>query len=142
LKLLTKNTDYAIRALIFLALAGGDYVSSGEISREDKIPLQFLRRILQELRKRGLVDTRGGVSGGHRLKVPPEKIRIIGLIEIFQGDIRLVDCMFRKRICHNRNKCVLRKKLLEIEKKVTSELEELTIGSLVKDIEKQEVKSV
>ena len=137
MKLLTKNTDYAVRALIYLARSDDEYVPSREISREDKIPLQYLRRILQELRKEGLVETREGVNGGHRLKVEPEIIKLTRLIEIFQGEIELVECMFRKQICHNRKKCVLRKKMKEIERMVVAELEDVTIGSLVEDMEKQ-----
>ena len=141
MKLLTKNTDYAVRALIYLARSEEEYVSSREISREDKIPLQYLRRILQELRKESIVDTREGARGGQRLKVQPEKIRLSRLIEIFQGHVELAQCMFRKQICHNRNNCVLRKKLLEIEEKVVEELEGITIGSLVKDIEETDSKA-
>ena len=134
MKLLTKNTDYAVRALIYLARNQDEYVSSREISRKDKIPLQYLRRILQDLRKEGVVETKEGISGGHRLKVGPGEIKLTRLIEIFQGTVELVECMFRKEICHDREKCVLRKKIQDIEKLVVAELEGITIGSLVKDI--------
>lgn len=137
MKLLTKNTDYAVRALIYLARTKDEYVSSREISEADEIPLQYLRRILQKLRKEDLVDTREGVSGGHKLMVPPEKVKLTRLIEIFQGEIALVECIFRKQLCHNRKKCVLRKKMKEIEEMVVTKLEDVTIGSLVEDMEKQ-----
>ena len=138
MKLLTKNTDYAVRALIYLTRSGDRFVSSREISREDRIPLQYLRRILQILKKEGLVETREGVGGGARLRIAPEKIGVTRLINIFQGKIELAECMFRKQLCHNRQKCVLRKKLQFIEEKVDQELEEITVGSLVRDIKEEE----
>ena len=58
MKLLTKNTDYAVRALLHLARRKKEFVSSREISREEKIPLHYLRRILQKLKEEKLVSAR------------------------------------------------------------------------------------
>ena len=40
MKLITKNTDYAIRALMVLAKHKGEYVSAREIAGEEKLPYQ------------------------------------------------------------------------------------------------------
>jgi Rrf2 family protein len=135
MKLLTKESDYAIRAIVHLARRRDGYVSSREISRSEKIPLAFLRRIFQPLVKRRLLESREGVSGGVRLKARPEDIRVVDIIEIFQGSIQLSECMFRKKICSNRRSCVLRKRIQAIEALVTRELGDITIAGLVNDLE-------
>ncbi len=138
MQLLTKNTDYAIRALIYLARNDDRYVSSREISREDRIPLAYLRRVLQRLRREEFITAREGAKGGVKLAKPPEDIKVTRLMEVFQGKFELAKCVFRKAFCHNRRDCVLRKRLKRIEEKVIAELKDITIGDLVDDINKQQ----
>ena len=135
MKLLTKETDYGIRAVMNLARQADGFVSSRDISRQEDIPLQFLRRILQTLIKGGVAESREGAAGGFRLKADPGNIRIADMVRLFQGDIQLAECMFRKRICSNRKTCVLRKRIGAIEKLVTREFESMTIEDLLRDLE-------
>jgi len=138
LKLLTKQSDYAIRALIELARTQEDYLSSREISRKQNIPYQFLRRILGDLIKSGMVESREGAGGGMKLAGDPHGIKITEVLEIFQGGIELSDCMFRKKICENRKTCVLRKEIKRIEQVVIDEFSRITIGSLTDKIETED----
>jgi Rrf2 family protein len=138
MKLLTKETDYAIRAIMHLARHEDGFASSRAISREEGIPLQFLRRILQKLIRSRQVASKEGVNGGFRLRADPKRIRIADIIRLFQGDIRLTECMFRKRLCANRRSCVLRKRIGKIERMVTQEFESLTIADLLRDLEAQD----
>jgi Rrf2 family cysteine metabolism transcriptional repressor len=135
MKLITKETDYAIRAVIQMAGTGKEYVSSRDIASEQDIPLHFLRRILQGLTKAGLVDSKEGISGGVRLRARAEDIHLDDLVRIFQGDIQLSDCMFRKRICSNRETCVLRKRIKKIDDMVTEQFKGITIADLLQDQE-------
>jgi len=136
LKLLTKNTDYAIRALLHIARNGEGYLSSREISSDEEIPLPYLRKILNKLREEEIIITREGVGGGAKINRDPEKIRVSNLIRIFQGDITLLDCVFRKNICINIKTCPLRKRIKKIEKVVVKELESVTIADLLDDLNK------
>ncbi len=133
MKLLTKNTDYAVRALIYLAGQEGRFVSSREIANKQKIPLQYLRRILQLLIKAEFVAAKEGVGGGVTLNIIPGMIRVADVIRICQGKIQLSECLFRKRNCFQRGTCVLRKRLLQVERKVAGEFEQITIGNLISD---------
>ena len=136
MKLLTKNTDYAIRALLHIARNGEGYLSSREISSDEEIPLPYLRRILNKLRKEEIIITREGVGGGAKINRDPAEIRVSNLIRIFQGDITLLDCVFRKNICINIKTCPLRKRIKKIEKVVVKELESVTIADLLDDLNK------
>jgi len=97
MKLLSRNTDYAVRALMILGVRERDYTSARSISEVQRIPYSFLRKILQTLIQNGLVESREGGKGGFRLAVAPERIKLINLIRIFQGGIKFSECMFRKR---------------------------------------------
>ena len=132
MKLLTKNTDYAIRALLVLAKERDSYLSARDISKIQGIPYQFLRRILQKLIKNGLVKSREGGGGGFKINKNPNAIGVIDIIRIFQGNIQFAECMFRKQLCGNRATCVLRKEIKRIEKLVQREFKGIAISKLLK----------
>jgi Rrf2 family protein len=131
MKVLTKHTDYAIRALIVLAENRSDCVSAREISEIQSIPYQFLRCILQKLVREGLVESKAGAGGGVKLAVHPSRIKVAEVIRIFQGEIELLACMFRDTICANRRTCILRRETKRIERMVEKEFAKLTIQKLV-----------
>jgi Rrf2 family protein len=131
-KLITRNTDYAVRAVCYLAENKDRLVASPELVKELKMPKPFLRKIMQMLGKRGVVRSSRGIGGGFRLNAAPDKILITGLIEIFQGPFNLNECVFKKLLCPNRKKCCLKKRLDKIEKVVLAELGSITISELLK----------
>ncbi len=131
MKIITKDSDYAVRAIIYLEKNRGRFVSSSEISKKENIPLIFLRRILQKLIKGKIAESKEGVNGGVKLTLSAQKISVADVINIIQGRIQLIECMFREKVCENRGKCIFRKKVLSIEKNVIEEFGKLTIKDLI-----------
>lgn len=131
MKLLTKNTDYAVRALAKIAVRCGEAVSAAQIAKEEKIPYAYLRRILNILKDEKVLRSIEGKGGGFVLNRKPEDIFLTDVMKIFQGDVQLAECMLRNKICHNRATCVLRSKIKGIEEKVLAELEGITLASIV-----------
>ena len=135
MKLITRDTDYAVRAICFIACAKNKsrgLVTAAELTRELKIPQPFLRKILQLLNKHGILHSYKGIGGGFVLGLRPEKIQLIDLIKIFQGRVELNECLFKKKICPNRGTCKLRGKINLIQEKVLDELAGITISDLLK----------
>ncbi len=98
------------------------------------MPYQFLRGVLQEMIRHDLIVSKEGIQGGFMLEKDPDEIRVRQLIEIFQGSVRVSECMFRKQICANRSRCVLRHEIMRIEEVVNSEFEQVTIGKLLRKL--------
>lgn len=132
MKLITRDTDYAINALCFIAECNKRPVSVSELVNRLKMPRPFLRKILQILNKKELLNSYKGQGGGFELALAPNKIFLVDLIEIFQGPIKLNECIFKKRICPRINICPLKEKIDSIKKYVVSELKSITIASLLK----------
>ncbi len=132
MKLITRDTDYAIRAVCFIAEEGKDIVSVGEMSRKLHIPRPFLRKILQVLNKNRLLRSYRGIGGGFSMAGRPESIYIVDIIRAFQGPLSLNECFLNKRICPNRKSCALKDRIDGIEKSVVSEMKKITIGDLIK----------
>ncbi|OGF49490.1 MAG: hypothetical protein A2231_01700 [Candidatus Firestonebacteria bacterium RIFOXYA2_FULL_40_8] len=112
--LITRSTDYAVRALKYLAEKGKE-ASAAELTQKLKIPRAFMRKIMQLLGKNGFVESRKGPGGGFLLLKKPEEIFLIELIKLFQGQVCLNECVFKKKVCVNKSSCFLSKKLGEIE---------------------------
>ena len=132
MNLITRNTDYAIRALCYIVKSNKDIVSVKELVEGLKMPRPFLRKVLQELNKKGILRSHKGKNGGFVLATRPEKIHIGKLIEIFQGPIKLQEHTFKKKICPEIKSCVLKKKIDAMEKYTISRLNSLSIASLLK----------
>jgi Rrf2 family protein len=132
MKLINKDTDYAVRALMVLAGNGDNYMSAKAIAGAQKIPYYFLRRVLQPLIKNRIVISKEGTTGGVKLVVDPGKIRVSDLIRIYHENLELSKCMFRGKPCSNRPTCVLRKEVQLIEEELISKFEKLTIKKLLK----------
>ena len=131
--LINRNTDYAVRALCYISRRGEVVVPVTELVKALKIPRPFLRKILQDLNKSGILESHKGKGGGFRLNVPAGRIFLTDLIEVFQGEVRINECIFKKNVCPDRKVCPLRKKVSLIEGRLLGELKKITIGSLAKE---------
>lgn len=130
MKLLTKQTDYAVRALGYLAGRRGIWVPSGEIARAERIPDAFLRRIMRVLIKEGIVAAREGKRGGVTLASAPSSVRLTRLIELFQGPVTFSECVVQKKLCPNRATCALRKILLRAEGRLVDDIKNTRLSDL------------
>src|SRR3990167_7626738 len=120
MKLITRNTDYAVKALRYICRNKGKITSVKDLTYELDIPRPFLRKILQILNKKKLLKSFKGRGGGFMLSSSPEKIFLIDLIEVFQGPFMLNECIFKKEICSNRYNCALKRKIDDIEEDVVA----------------------
>ena len=133
MKILTKNSDYAIRALIALAEDSATFLSAKEIAQKQSIPYQFLRRILQDLIKNDLIVSKEGGGGGFKILVDPKDVNVVDVIKIFQGGLQLSECMFRDKLCRHRSNCSLRNEMKRVETVVEKEFSRITLQKLLRN---------
>ena len=131
MKLLSRNADYAVRALCYIAKEKKRTVSVTELVKALKIPKPFLRKILQKLNKSGILESHKGVGGGFMLARSPGSVNLVELIEAFQGPFHMNECFFKKEACPDKSSCPLRKKICAIESKVYKELRDINIDSIL-----------
>lgn len=131
MKLINRDTDYAIKALCFMAKNQKEVVSVSLLVEKLKIPRPFLRKILQALNKDGLLKSVKGKGGGFQLAKPPKWIFLTDLLRVFHGPFKLNQCRFKKDICPDIKTCALRKKVDSIEKYVKAELSLINVASLI-----------
>ena len=84
---ISAKVDYAVRAAIELAAAGGDPIKGEAIADAQEIPLKFLENILGDLRHVGIVQSQRGVEGGYWLARPADEITVAEVIRAVEGPI-------------------------------------------------------
>jgi len=88
---ISAKTDYALRALCELAVQEADTaLKADDIAAAHAIPRSFLDGILLELRRAGLVASRRGPVGGHRLARPAYAITVADVVRAMEGPLALV----------------------------------------------------
>ncbi len=131
IKLIKKDTDYAVKALLYIAKKSNGRVSATELSRRLKIPYPFLRTILQTLNAKKILTSFKGKGGGFALARSPEKIYLTEVIKILQGPVNLAECIFRASVCPGSRTCRLRKIMLRLQKIVVAELKSVTLANML-----------
>jgi Rrf2 family protein len=132
MKLLTRDTDYAIRALGCAAGNKDKVVTVRVLAAKLGLPGAYLRKILQILNREGIFRSTKGRGGGFTLAIDPEDISIIRVVEIFQGPFVLAEHKSRGVDCPEIKTCRLKEKLDELGAHVSKELKAMTIADMVR----------
>ena len=90
--MLSRKAKYALRALSVLALAEPAQLQARRIAGEAKVPEKFLEAILVELRNAGIVESRRGTIGGHRLAKSADELMVGDIVRIIDGPIAPIRC--------------------------------------------------
>src|SRR5689334_8114992 len=134
---LSVRGEYALRALVVL---GQDHVEEGSvvriqtISEQQNIPKRFLEQILNDLKSARIVESKRGISGGYRLKRPPNRITLAEVIRHIEGPLAPVSCVsekfYEKCSCPDESRCAIRSVMKEIREAVVKIAEQVTIAEL------------
>lgn len=135
--MLSKKTQYAIRALTHLALHYGEApVRISTIAAQQKIPLKFLENILVELKKADMLESKKGKGGGYILKKSPKKINLATVIRVINGPIALMPCaslnFYKKCVdCYDEETCGIRKMMIITRDATLRILEKKTLYDII-----------
>jgi Rrf2 family protein len=132
---LSQRGEYAMRALIVLGLNYGDQVMRIQaISEQQNIPKRFLEQILNDLKSAGILESRRGVEGGYRLRLPPDQINLATVIRFIEGPLAPVGCVsenfYQKCSCPDESKCGLRSVMKEVRDAIVKVLEGVSVAQL------------
>jgi Rrf2 family nitric oxide-sensitive transcriptional repressor len=89
---LMRQTDYALRVLLFLAERSDHHCSISQISRAYGISHSHLTKVVHKLVKAGYLTSVRGRLGGVRLAEPAGQIRLGGIVRLMERDPDVADC--------------------------------------------------
>jgi Rrf2 family protein len=87
---ISAKEDYAVRAVLELALRDCGPLTREQIAQAQDIPTAFLQNILIELRHAEIVDAQRGRDGGFRLARPAAEITIADVVRAVSGPLATV----------------------------------------------------
>lgn len=130
---LTRQTNYAIRMLMYCA-ANGDRLSRiPEIAAAYSVSELFLFKILQPLVENGLVQTVRGRNGGVRLGKPAAEISLFDVVRVTEENFAMAECFENDAAdCPLIDSCSLNEALRKALGAFFEVLESYTIDDLVK----------
>ena len=130
--------DYACRALLSLALHGGDTPTSvRDIALRTGLPQPYLEQILLALKGAGLVRSKRGVGGGYVLARAPEKLTLGQIVSAVDGPIVVGDFgePHAGGSCDHEGQCVLLSVWAEVGEHMRAHLDSYTIADMVRRVD-------
>jgi len=120
---ITRQADYAIRAMVYLAQLGAEHrAATSQIALDKKIPPSFLAKIVSQLSVAGLLQTSRGAHGGVSLARSPEQISLLDVVEAIDGPILLNECVGENGTCTFGDSCMIRPIWCDAQKELVERL--------------------
>jgi len=128
---LNRESQYAIRALLLLAVQDSRSLSGREIAARIDVPERLLARVLGRLATAGVVESRIGRTGGYTLGRAPATLSLLEIVETVEGPTRSMRCVLRQRGCDPAAPCAIHPTWSSAQDGVINALGESTLAALV-----------
>jgi len=130
---LTRQTNYAVRILMYCAANDGRLSRIPEIAHAYGVSELFLFKILQPLVEAGLVETVRGRNGGVRLGRPAAGITLFDVVRVTEESFSMAECFDSDTAdCPLIDSCGLNAALREALGAFFAVLEKHTIADIVR----------
>jgi len=132
--IITRATEYAIRAMLHLAERyPAPVVSKQEICAAEGITPAFLTKILQPLIRSGLVRSKRGVAGGFGLARNPERTTLLDVMKAVDEPLTLNLCLLEGSLCERECICPVHDLWTEAREKLEEIFGTRSLGELARE---------
>lgn len=143
----SRTCQYAVWALLELAREQGSdgkrgWTKAEQIARKLGLPSPMTAKVLQMLAHAHIVDSVRGPTGGFRLRLPPEKIRLLDIVLAIDGPEIFERCALGLPSCDEKNPCPIHNSWLPLKEQLKEILQKTTIAELLKSWSPQVAKRV
>lgn len=129
--MISRTGSYALRILSFLALQPPGMVQTSLIATATGIPANYLGKILNGLRKAGLVEGRKGWGGGFRLREEAAHKALTEVLAPFSGPGTEMVCLFGPGPNSPSNPCHLHERWEAADDQLRRFLSGTTVADLI-----------
>jgi Rrf2 family cysteine metabolism transcriptional repressor len=128
---------YGLRALVEIAQkCGSDPMNIRDISKSQKISMNYLEQILYRLKKAGLIKSIRGARGGYILAKDSNKITVKDIVKVLDGPIGIAYCDFpnlREKNCIGPEGCASGMLWKKLELTIDDFLSKVTLADLKRE---------
>jgi Rrf2 family protein len=132
----SKTCEYAMRAVFFVAhrTANGGKVGIKEIADGIQSPEYFLAKILQDLSRRGILQSTKGPNGGFFIDEANRKRPLSDVVNAVDGNSVFTGCGLGLKFCSEINPCPLHHQFKEIRNQIYLMLKDTPIEHFNEDL--------
>lgn len=127
---LSKKWDYGLKAISYIARQE-KRVRISDISKELDISESFLRRIIHDFEKKGLLTTIKGRNGWVLIDKNLQEISLYDILLSLEEDLFITQCTSGE-YCKNQDVCVTTDVLKSLQKGFTALLKLYTLDKIIK----------
>jgi len=117
---LSNTAEYALRILIYMGKDVQRLYSAKQLVEALKISDKYLRRLMTNLTKSGIIFSVQGRDGGYVIAKKPEDIKLADIIEAIEGMDKYTGCLLGFENCSDENPCALHSSLGSIRQEFFS----------------------
>ena len=142
---LSSKGRYAVMAMADLAKINRNHPTSlSEISIRQGISISFLEQIFSKLKKKNLVHSLRGPSGGYLLSKHPTEIKLLSIIEAVDEKVKTVGCKKEsKKGCTGKSvKCITHNLWDDLENHINSFFEKNTLNDIIFKVTKDKMRDL
>lgn len=127
----SKKAYYGLRAVLALAQSEKP-LSIHSLAETEHLPEDYLEKILQHLRRAGMVEATKGTSGGYTLARPKEEVNVWEVLRELDGPIKTFAAPIKGTLpCLQPSHCQTNEVWRKLETEIESTLSHITLGSLI-----------
>ncbi|QIY83225.1 Rrf2 family transcriptional regulator [Chryseobacterium sp. NEB161] len=133
----SKTCEYAIRALIFIAQKSkdGSRVGIKDISAGIDSPEYFIAKILQDLSRKGFVQSAKGPNGGFYMEGKNLQQSVADIVREIDGDKLFTGCGLGLKECSEDHPCPIHNDFKYIRQEIKDMLDNSKIEMFVKNLD-------
>lgn len=133
----SKTCEYAIKAIIYVAQKSrdGSRVGIKDISKGIDSPEHFIAKILQDLSKKGLVQSLKGPNGGFYLDEESLNRSLADVVQEVDGNKIFTACGLGLKQCNSHKPCPIHYQYQDIREKTYEMLRNAKIGAFSEQLE-------
>ncbi len=126
----SKTTQYALRTLSYMAQDDSKIYIAKELHEKLKIPQQYLRALLKDLSKAGLLISMKGKGGGFVFARSTDSIYLADIVSVTEKNEILNSCIFGFKNCLLKEKCAMHDKWAASKDNIIQILQTTTLATM------------
>ena len=137
-KILSQTAEYALRAVVHLARhAGNDPIQAKDLAAATEVPETYLRKILNELVRGGVLRSTRGKRGGFELAVPAERLTLLAVVGPFDRVTGSRHCILGRAECSDTNPCPMHERWRSTAEQIARFVGETTVADVAVNNQKR-----
>lgn len=128
--MISQTAEYALRAVVCLAAAADQRLTTPQIAQHTKVPEGYLAKVLQSLSRARIVRSQRGLGGGFTLARPAEQMSVLDVVNAVDPVQRITICPLQLE-AHRERLCPLHRRLDDVYRQIEEAFRASTIAELL-----------